>query len=112
MNIDVTEILIYTICCAGFLYQTIMEVRTQYFSGATTARVSRTSLAELTEFPAVFYFIVRPGMRETELSLAGYHSSEDYFFGRSRFNQSVLGWGGHEENGEELGEVKGELVKC
>lgn len=107
MNVKVTEALIHLICVAGFLYQTIAEIQSQFCSGATTSRVSKTYLNELDSFPVVFDFIVKPGFNVEKLNETGYKDNDDYFYGRSKFNSTVIGWGGHGESGEVLGSVQG-----
>ena len=109
MNVKVTETLIHLICGVGFLYQTIAEINSQFCSGETTSRGSKTFLNELDSFPVVFDFIVKPGFDVEKLNETGYKDELDYFFGRSKFNSSVFGWGGHGERGEVLGSVQGKL---
>ena len=46
-------------------------------------------------FPLALSICVIPGFRREALVEAGYKNLGQYFKGTSRFNRSVLGWGGH-----------------
>ena len=37
----------------------------------------------------------------------GYDTDDDFFLGKSRFNESVYGWKGHHEDGSTLASVEG-----
>ena len=39
-------------------------------------------------------FILYAGFSESNLKAEGYKSTDDYFMGRSTFNESVFGWRG------------------
>ena len=52
--------------------------------------------------PVVFIICPKPGFNETLLYELGYGSSYEYFYGLSRFNDSVYGWSGHTENGSTI----------
>ena len=39
-------------------------------------------------------FFLYAGFSESNLRAQGYNSTDDYFMGRSRFNDSVFGWRG------------------
>ena len=41
----------------------------------------------------------------------GYKSASNYFRGRSMFNESLVGWGGHTENGSNIGTIEGKFIK-
>ena len=70
-------------------------------------KVYKTDLKNI-DFPLAFKFCVK----EIENSLdrytsLGYASDYDFFWGRSRFNNSLFGWGGHLANGSSIADVKG-----
>ena len=73
-------------------------------------KVYKTNLNNI-DFPLTFKFCVK----EIENSLdrytsLGYANDYDFFFGRSRFNNSLFGWGGHLANGSSIADVKGRRV--
>ena len=51
--------------------------------------------------------IMNDGKKIYEL---GYKHEWDFFYGRSRFNSSIIGWAGHAENGSTLRTVEGIIV--
>ena len=51
------------------------------------------------DFPINMKICVRPGLDKTSLPQLGYR---DYRFGVSRFNNSLIGWGGHTNESEAL----------
>ena len=73
-------------------------------------KVYKTNLKNI-DFPLAFKFCVK----EIENSLDrytrhGYASDYDFFWGRSMFNKSLFGWGGHLANGSSIADVKGRYV--
>ena len=40
----------------------------------------------------------------------GYEDELNFFYGKSRFNSSIIGWAGHTENGSTLSTVKGNML--
>ena len=40
----------------------------------------------------------------------GYNNVEDFFRGKSMFNQSLFGWGGHLPNGSNIGTIEGKSL--
>ena len=70
-------------------------------------KVYKTNLKNI-DFPLAFKFCVK----EIENSLdrytsLGYASDYHFFWGRSRFNDGLFGWGGHLANGSSIADVKG-----
>ena len=43
----------------------------------------------------IFKICATPALNTTVLQTAGYRNIWDYFVGRSRYNKSIYGWGGH-----------------
>ena len=73
----------------------------------TTTQVEMVDLADK-QFPMVFKICLTPGFNDTEIQNAGYANLVNYFEGRSSFNNSLFGWGGHtNSSSESLGSVKG-----
>ena len=58
------------------------------------------------DFPLLTRVCIRPGFDMPALWRAGYHSTDGFFSGKSRFNSSVIGWAGHTEDGEVVGKVE------
>ena len=57
----------------------------------------------------IFKICVKPGFNSTALEEAGYDTKYGlfrYFLGRSKFNRSTYGWGGHTSSSEVKGGVK------
>ena len=74
--------------------------------GDTTTTTRLVNLAEI-PFPLDLEISVNPGFNQTALWELGYASSTMYFWGASRFNNTVYGWGGHTQDGEAIGDPKG-----
>ena len=58
------------------------------------------------DFPLLTRVCIRPGFDMPALWKAGYHSTDGFFSGKSRFNSSVIGWAGHTKDGEVVGKVE------
>mgnify|MGYP001225323635 FL=1 len=41
----------------------------------------------------------------------GYDGYQDFFRGKSSFNDTLYGWAGHDQNGSVLGNVEGEMMR-
>ena len=63
------------------------------------------------DFPLVLKICVSPGFNQTALHDVGYEDTWHYFVGQSKFNSSVLGWGGHTEDSGTCGTVEEVLAK-
>ena len=63
------------------------------------------------EFPLSFKFCIFETKNKkndrNRFSQFGYTDNAGFFMGRSKYNKSIIGWGGHTENGATLGSVKG-----
>ena len=72
-----------------------------------TIRVYKKDLKDI-EFPISFricaYELTNKDDRFIKL---GYRSASNYFRGRSMFNESLVGWGGHTKNGTNIGTIEG-----
>ena len=68
--------------------------------------VKEVNLHDL-NFPIEMEICASPGFNETALEQMGYEPGIwNYFFGRSRFNSSIVGWAGHTANFEVWGSVE------
>ena len=54
------------------------------------------------DFPINMKICVRPGLNNIVLEQLGYRNFEAYLSGVSRFNSSVIGWGGHTKESRAL----------
>ena len=67
-------------------------------------------LHEMERFPVVFKLCIKPGGYDLEkLNQYGYQTATDYFYGRSMYNDSLVGWAGHKEDGTVMSTAKGEV---
>ena len=67
--------------------------------------VKEVDLREM-DFPIDIKICAQPGFNMTALNEMGYGHISGYFFGRSQFNSSIIGWAGHTENFEVRGSVE------
>ena len=71
------------------------------------ANQKKRSLDEV-EFPLSFLLCVHEMVHMTgRYKKLGYSNDWDFFTGKSRYNESIYGWGGHTENGSSYGSVEG-----
>ena len=72
--------------------------------------VSKKNLNEI-EFPMTFR-ICAFELNDTvsRYKLFGYNNHDDYFRGRSMFNDTLYGWAGHDQYGSVLANVEGEIL--
>ena len=61
--------------------------------------MSKESLSTFETFPLLGRICVKPGLDVEKLAAFGYANPSSFYMGVSRFNDSVLGWSGHRENG-------------
>ena len=60
------------------------------------------------EFPLSFRFcIFDEENHDNRYKQFGYEDDTEFFGGQSKFNRSIVGWGGHTENGSTLASAKG-----
>ena len=62
------------------------------------------------DFPIAFQFCIEEKNTDDKLKLAldlGYTDLFDFFKGKSKFNDMIVGWSGHTENGSTIGSVAG-----
>ena len=70
-------------------------------------RVLKKTLKDI-EFPLTFFLCAFQIENSTErYKNLGYKNDVDFFLGRSMFNSSFVGWGGHTRNGTNIGSVAG-----
>ena len=61
--------------------------------------MSKESLSTFDHFPLLGRICVTPGLDVEKLTKYGYADPSSFYMGVSRFNDSILGWSGHMENG-------------
>ena len=64
------------------------------------------------DFPIAFQFCIEEKNTDEKVKLAsdlGYRDLYDFFKGKSKFNNSIVGWSGHTENGSTIGSVEGNI---
>ena len=61
------------------------------------------------KFPIVFKICSVPGYDLSAISNAGYYGVYGFFDGKSHFNGSIIGWGGHTENFSSIDSSIGKL---
>ena len=103
----IISISLHLFCAIMFLLQVIGNILK--IANTTSTKIKDVSLSSI-HFPCVFRLVIRPGIDVSKLHDLGYDSLEDYFLGKSRFNSNVIGWGGHNEIGINLGTPEGEEV--
>ena len=81
----------------------------QLFPSGTFTHVREKKLDDI-EFPAVFKICIDPSANMTELKDVGYDLIWHYFTGRSSFNKTIFGWGGHTQDGREIASVEGDIL--
>ena len=65
------------------------------------------------DFPLAFRFCIKAKNTDAKIKLAwelGYSDLYTFFNGRSMFNNSIIGWNGHTENGSTIESVEGITV--
>ena len=75
-------------------------------------KVYKKNLEEI-EFPFSFLLCAYDLQNDTvKYNKMGYKDEVDFFRGRSKFNSSLVGWGGHTENGSYIGTAQGLITKA
>ena len=82
------------LCCIAFCWQLYGILGDWIHPSQKTTDISEDQLKDLT-FPITFKVCMKPGFNTTALKEEGYASISEYFFGQSRFNNSLYGWAGH-----------------
>ena len=90
-------LLINFCCISAFLVQIFLITYGYVLPDQTFTDTYRQHLHEM-EFPAIFKICVVPGFNDSKLRSEGYDGASSYFDGKSRFNKSHFGWGGHYED--------------
>ena len=86
--------LVHLFCTALFLYQLTKLLPSYFAQSLTNTEVSEMQLKDL-DFPLNIKVCFRPSLNKTALKKLGYLDKAMFIVGRSRFNGSLIGWGGH-----------------
>ena len=79
------------VLCALILIAQLGSVLSNFINPTVTHTWEKDLTLENMEFPVVFKICVIPGFNTTALKEAGYEDSFNYFLGRSRFNNKIIG---------------------
>lgn len=90
-------VFIHLVCFGGFLFQ-LSDVFIEFLNPTTTNTAESDRKLRETDFPLIFKICVIPGFNKSAIQEAGYKGLNDYFGGRSKYNESVFGWGGHSDS--------------
>ena len=98
--------ILYTIFAASCAIHILLIIYHIFNPQLPEVRVYKRDLKDM-EFPLSFrlcaYSMVNLNERYKKI---GYRNTYDFFRGRSRFNRSLVGWGGHHLNGTYIGSVE------
>ena len=100
--------IINTLCCAAFIWQFYGVLHDWIVPTQKTTDMTKKNLNDF-DFPIIFKICVQPGFNITALKDEGYSGINEYFLGKSRFNNSLYGWAGHNNASGTRGTVEGNL---
>ena len=100
-------------CFVGFCCQFGSVLHTYLHPTQPIITVTERNLED-SDFPILFKICFDPSFNTSEIEDAGYRDFhgygdffQDFFSGRSKFNQSLVGWAGHTEEGGVVSNVSG-----
>ena len=104
-------ILIHSLCSLIFILHISMMGLDDANPEHTVSSKTRMKLLEMEQFPVVFKLCIKPGGYDLDkLQQSGYQTATQYFYGRSRYNTSLVGWAGHKEDGTVISTAEGNVV--
>ena len=93
-------ILIYSLCSLIFILHITLIGLYQANPEQTVPSKMALKLHEMEKFPVVFKLCIKPGGFDLDkLNRFGYQTAKHYFSGLSMYNDSVIGWAGHNKDG-------------
>jgi hypothetical protein len=98
--------LIHSICFIAFAIHLFILGQIQ-INPPQTETLMEVRKLENVEFPVNFKICFKPGLNITKAKKFGYESVSRYFKGCSMYNESVIGWAGHTEDGAVLSTPEG-----
>jgi hypothetical protein len=111
--------LLHLLCAAALLVQLGSVLWNGYIRPSVTNTVVEEIKLEDMDLPVVFKICITPGFNLTAIKEMGYERGVyDYFEGRSKYNETILGWAGHTNTSgvqgsvaEVLSRVRGHTVE-
>ena len=102
-------VLLSNICCIiAFMVQALIITLNYLHPNQTTTDTFRHDLVEM-DFPVISKICVVPGFNDS-VKRHGYAGTNDYFYGISKFNDSIIGWGGHFDGGKKRKSSDGNTI--
>ena len=81
-------------CLGGLLLHIAANFYNYFVEPERLVQITDISLRDLKEFPLTLQMTIHNGFDGSSLIREGYKDVDGYFLGRSRFNDSVIGWRG------------------
>ena len=99
---------VHLICFIPFTIQMGFLFHGYFHPDKTFTSIEKKNLSEI-EFPGLVRICLYPGtmLSMSHDSIDGYESVSQYFAGVSKYNSSVIGWAGHNQDGGALGNTTG-----
>ena len=102
--------IIYILFVSAFIVH-ISFIGNKVFTELPNLQVFKKQLKDI-EFPLIFRVCANQVQNgDAKFQKYGYRNFDDFFRGKSMFNQSLFGWGGHMSNGLNKANVEGKLTK-
>ena len=95
----------FLFCFSVFSIQLFNLLKSWVSPTTTNTYVEEVPLENM-DFPLDIILCVRPGMKTEALGDLGYRDATSFSMGASMFNQSLVGWGGHDDKGKGLKSAK------
>ena len=86
--------LAHLVCICIFIVQ-LFQLLPSYFAPTMTHTEVRELQLKNLDFPVNIKICAKPDFNKTALQELGYRDSSDFILGRSKFNRSIISWGGH-----------------
>ena len=105
-------ILIHSLCSLIFILHITLMGLFDANPEHTVSSKMKMKLLETEHFPVVFKLCIKPGGYDLgKLNQFGYQTATHYFYGRSLYNSSLVGWAGHREDGTVMSTAEGNLCQ-
>ena len=95
----ITTIFFTVLCCSIFTAQLVAYIMDVLNSTELYTEMRKVHLSDQ-PLPLTISICLKPGLNQTQLRSAGYSDEMFYTFGKSRYNTTHFGWGGHTEDGK------------
>ena len=104
---------IAVILCLAFILHVSILINNKLSPDLPDIQHYKKHLKEIS-FPIAFKFCIEEKNNHKlnkKYRDLGYNDLFDFYYGRSMFNNSIVGWAGHTENGSTIGSVEGLKIK-